>query len=193
MSLIKKITILLCLFLLPVILCFMMKIQFDQINKPLDDFELSEGIVESHGMTTKINKGSSRSPSTEQEVFYIKLESEKTIFTYFSWQNDKITRLSNKVKKGQSVKIFNQGYNENQNTVGIIQLESDGDIFISKSEFVTKSYFMFSFFLLLFVLYFFVPYKLMYLNSKPRNPKRKNKKVKRLMSFLTIFVSSKRN
>lgn len=70
---IKKITIVVSVLILPFIFCFLIYSQISQITKTKDQFNVNEGKVESFGITLKTYKGGLRSPKTVIEVFYIKL------------------------------------------------------------------------------------------------------------------------
>jgi hypothetical protein len=127
---------------------------------------LNEGRIENFGTTIRFHKGSYKSPQSDSEVFFIKLENNDTLYSYFSRSSEKYSMLERNLKTGESVKIFNEGYDKKQNTVDIIELESEKEILVSKSEFDKKSYILLSLFSVFLVLYFYVPYKFVYLKSE---------------------------
>ena len=123
---------------------------------------MNSGKIEKFGITHKIHKGTFKSPKTESEVFYVKLYGNDTIYSYFNY-NKEYFKLKENSEINNTVKIFNEGFDEKQNTVDIVQLESNSKIIISKSEFDFKNYIMLSLFAVLLFLYFFLPYKYIYL------------------------------
>ena len=159
---IKKILLFLSVIILPIILCFLIFHQIFEIKKTKNDFKLNSGKIEKFGITHKIHKGSYKSPQTESEVFYIKLYGNDTIYSYFNYNNEYF-KLKEKIEVNNIVKIFNEGFDEKQNTVDIVQLENNSEIIISKSEFDIKNYIMLTLFAILLFLYFFLPYKYIYL------------------------------
>lgn len=163
---IKKTSIVVSVLILPVILCFLIYIQISQITKTKDQFNVNEGKVESFGITLKTYKGGQRSPKTVSEVFYIKLKNSETIFSYFNRNENEYVRLKEKIKSGDAVKIYNEGYNASQNTIDIIQLEKNYEVLINKSEFDYNAYILLILLSVFLILYFYIPYKYIYLKFK---------------------------
>lgn len=162
----KKILIVLSILILPIVLFFLIYINVLQIVKPINDFNLNEGKVEEIGIIEKFHKGSLRSPNSSSEVFFVKVESNDTLYSYFTRDKEKISLLKSSLIEGINVKIFNDGFDEKQNTVDIIQLEQNNSILISKRESDKKNIILISLFLIFLVLYFYIPYKFVYLKSK---------------------------
>ena len=163
---IKKVLLAISILILPVILCLLIYNQINQIKKSKNDFNLNIGKIENFGTTSKLHKGSYKSPQTDNEVFYVKLENNDTVYSYFSRSTEKYSNLKSNLKIGESVKIFNEGYDEKQNTVDIIELEKEKEILISKSEFNRQAYILLTLFLIFLILYIYIPYKFLYLKSK---------------------------
>ena len=161
---IKKILLSISLIILPLIFGFLIYQQISEIYKSEYNFKLNSGKIEKIGITTKIHKGSHKSPKTESEVFYIKLYGNDTLYSYFK-RNKKYYKIEEKIRINDKVKIFNEGFDEKQNTVDIVQLESNDGIIINKSEFNAKKYILLSLFSILLFLYFYLPYKFIYLKG----------------------------
>jgi hypothetical protein len=165
---IKKILLAITVILLPLICCFLIYIQISKIKKTEYDFKLNSGKIEKIGITTRIHKGNYKSPTTESEVFYIKLYGNDTLYSYFN-HDKKYNKLEKNIRINDDVKIFNEGFDEKQNTVDIVQLENNNRIVIDKSEFDKKQYIILSLSIIFLFLYFYLPYKFIYLK---RNLKR---------------------
>lgn len=159
---IKKILLSISIIILPLVFCFLIYLQISEISKSKYDFKLISGKIEKTGITTRIHKGSYKSPTTESEVFYIKLYGNDTLYSYFK-QNKEYYKLEENNRINNDVKIFNEGFDEKQNTVDIVQLENNERIIISKSELDKKKYIMLCLFSILLFLYFYLPYKFIYL------------------------------
>jgi hypothetical protein len=162
----KKILIVLSILILPIVLVFLIYINVLQIVKPINDFNLSEGKAEEIGIMEKFHKGSFRSPNSSSEVFFVKIENNDTLYSYFTRDKEKISFLKSSLIVGKNVKIFNDGFDEKQNTVDIIELELNNSILISKRESDKKNFILISLFLTFLILYFYIPYKFVYLKSK---------------------------
>jgi hypothetical protein len=162
----KKILIVLSILILPIVLVFLIYINVLQIVKPINDFNLSVGKVEEIGIMEKLHKGSLRSPNSSSEVFFVKIENNDTLYSYFTRDKEKISFLKSSKIVGKNVKIFNDGFDEKQNTVDIIELELNNSILISKRESDKKNFILISLFLTFLILYFYIPYKFVYLKSK---------------------------
>jgi hypothetical protein len=161
---IKKILLSISLIILPLIFGFLICQQISEIRKSEHNFKLNSGKIEKIGITTKIHKGSNKSPKTESEVFFIKLYGNDTLYSYFK-RNKKYYKIEEKIRINDSVKVFNEGFDEKQNTVDIVQLESNDRIIINKSEFNAKKYILLCLFSILLFLYFYLPYKYIYLKG----------------------------
>lgn len=147
--------------------CFLICNQISQIRKSRDEFNLNVGTIENFGTTIRFHKGNNyREPKTSSKVFFIKLENNDTIYSYFSRSDEKYAILKRKLQVGKLVKIFNEGYDKRQNTVDIVELEIEKEILIKKTEFNNNAYVMLSLFSTFLILYFFIPYKFVYLKSK---------------------------
>lgn len=166
-KMIKKILLFLSIIILPIIFCFLIYNQISEIRKTKNDYILNSGKIEKFGTINKLHKGTNKSPRTESEVFFVKLYGNDTLYSYFNF-NKKYSNLEEKIGINNYAKIFNEGYDENQNTVDIIQLEVNKRIVISKSEFDFKGYIMLSLFLILLFLYFYIPYKFIYLKRNTK-------------------------
>ena len=161
----KKVLIAISIIILPAIFCMLIYNQITQIRKSRNDFHLNEGRIENFGIIEKNNKGSFKSPQSNSQVFFIKLENNDTLYSYFSRNAEKKSILKRKLKIGEVVKIFNEGYDEKQNTVDIVELEKDKEILVNKSEFDRNAYILLTLFSVFLVLYFYIPYKLLYLKT----------------------------
>ena len=166
-KMIKKILIFLSVIILPIIFCFLIYNQISEIRKTKNDYKLNSGKIEKFGTTYKIHKGTNKSPKTESEVFFVKLYGNDTLYSYYNY-NKKYSKLEEKIRINNYAKIFNEGFDEKQNTVDIVQLEVNKRIAISKSEFDFKNYIMLSLFLIFLFLYFYIPYKLIYLKRNTK-------------------------
>lgn len=164
---IKKILLFLSIIILPIIFCFLIYQEISEIRKTKNDFKLNSGKIEKFGITSKLHKGTYKSPKTESEVFFVKLYGNDTLYSYFNYDKE-YSKLEEKIRINNHVKIFNEGFDEKQNTVDIVQLESNNKIIISKSELDLKNYIILSLFAIFLFLYFYIPYKFIYLkrNSK---------------------------
>ena len=162
----KKVLLAISIIILPVICCIIIYYQISQIRKSKEEFNLNEGKIENFGTTIKFHEGSLKSPQTESGVFFIKLENNDTVYSYFSRSSEKYSMLKRNLKAGELVKIFNEGYDKKQNTVDIVALEKQKETLITKSEFDKKSYILLSLFSVFLLLYFYIPYKFVYLKSK---------------------------
>lgn len=163
----KKILLAITILILPIIFCFLIYIHVSQIRKSRDEFNLNVGTIENFGTTIRFNKRNNfKEPNTSSKVFFIKLENNDTIYSYFSRSAEKYAILKRKLQTGKIAKIFNEGYDNKQNTVDIVELEVEKEIFIKKTEFNINAYVMLSLFSAFLVLYFFIPYKFVYLKSK---------------------------
>lgn len=161
----KKVLLAISIIILPIIFCFIIFNQISQIRKSRDKFNLNEGKIENFGTTIKSHKGGLRSPRTNSEVFFIKLENNDTLYSYFSRSVEKYSMLKSNLKTGELVRIFNEGYSDQQNTVDIIELEKKKEILVSKSEFDRKACILLTLFSVFLILYFYIPYKFVYLKS----------------------------
>lgn len=161
---IKKILLFLSIIILPIIFCFLIYIQISEIRKTKNDYKLNSGKIEKIGTLNKLHKGTNKSPRTESKVFFVKLYGNDTIYSYFNY-NKKYSKLKEKIRINDNVNIFNEGFDEKQNTVDIVQLESNDRIIINKSEFNAKKYILLCLFSILLFLYFYLPYKFIYLKG----------------------------
>lgn len=159
---IKKILLFLSVIILPIIFCFLIYNQISEIRKTKNDYKLNSGKIEKFGTINKLHKGTNKSPSTESKVFFVKLYGNDTLYSYFNYYK-KYSKLEEKIRINDNVKIFNEGFDEKQNTVDIVQLESNDRIVINKSEFNAKKYILLCLFSILLFLYFYLPYKFLYL------------------------------
>lgn len=167
---IKKNLLFLSVTILPIIFCFLIYSQISEIRKTKNDFKINSGKIEKFGIINKLHKGTYKSPDTENKVFFIKLYGNDTLYSYFNYDKE-YSKLLEKIKINNNVKIFNEGFDKKQNTVDIVQLEINNRIIISKSEFNFKNYIMISLFSIFLLLYFYIPCKFIYLkrNSKPKH------------------------
>ena len=165
---IKKILLFLSVIILPIIFCFLIYNQISEIRKTKNDYKLNSGKIEKFGTTYKIHKGTNKSPRTESKVFFVKLYGNDTLYSYYTY-NKKYSKLEEKIGINTHAKIFNEGFDEKQNTVDIVQLENNNRIIIDKSEFDKKQYIILSLSIIFLFLYFYLPYKFIYLK---RNLKR---------------------
>lgn len=167
----KKILLIVAVSILPIVFGFLIYIQISELSKSKDDFNHVEGKIEQFGIINKIHK-SSRSPATSSNVLYVKLYSNDTLYSYFNMFRD-YNSVQKKLKVNDEVRIFNEGFDNRQNTVDIIQLENKSEIIISKSEFNTSHIVMIILVSTFLILYFYIPYRFIV---------KSNRKVKRVKS-----------
>lgn len=158
----KKLKLIFLLFtvaIVPIILCIVITCEIRVIQKSKLDYNLSEGKVESFGFTNKTIKGSYRSPTTNTKVFFVKLNNNDTIYSFFFRREYKYNNLLKRLKQNSYIKIYSKGYEKKQNTVDIIQLEKGQEVIINKNISDKRDYVLVAFLTLILFLYFFLPYK----------------------------------
>jgi len=154
----KKVLFIGAVSILPIIFVFLIYVQISELAKTKYDFSLVEGKVEMTGITTKVRNGNDKSPTTASDVLYVKLYSNDTLYSYFNMFRD-YSFLKKKLKVDEQVKIFNEGFDIRQNTVDIIQLESNNEVIISKSEFDNRNIVMIVLMAIFLFLYFYIPFR----------------------------------
>ena len=158
--------------LLPLIISFVLCLQISEIRKNKNEFHLTEGIVDIRGFTEKTHKGKSmRSFRTNTKVFYIKLHDNDTLYSYYFKNSRDYNMLFINIKDKDFVRIYNKGFEDTQNTVDIVQLESNNRVLIDKNLYNKR---IFSIVILLstvLFLYFAFPIFLIY-KSKQNNQKK---------------------
>ena len=148
--------------LFPVLFIVLINGQYKKIIRTPESYYENTGVVDDFGMTTKIYRGGKAASKTP--VFFVKIKNSHIIFSYSqSLFNRNYEEIINKLKKGDSVRIYHEGFDKRQNTVNIIQLEKNDTVIISKTSFNNKEAILliwFCLFLLIFLLiiYMFVKY-----------------------------------
>jgi len=158
----RLIFIVIFLLLVPFIIIFVINEEYKKIIKTPENYYENRGIVENFGITIKIYRGNRATSKTP--TFFVKIKNNDTLYSYSqSIFNRNYEKITNNLKKGDIVRIYHEGFNKNQNTVNIVQLERNDVVIISKTLFNKKQIELIIalfFFLLvsLFPMYMFVKY-----------------------------------
>mgnify|MGYP002141990246 CR=1 FL=1 len=144
--------------ILPLIFGYVLYLHIVEIRKSKNDFPLTKGKVELIGFTEKNHKGKSmRSIRTKTKVFFVKLNENDTLYSYYFKNSEDYNKLFSDIKNGEFVKIYNKGFEDTQNTVDIIQLENNEKILINKKIYDERNYLNVLLLSLFLLLYFSLP------------------------------------
>ena len=156
---IKKIISIIAVFILPAILAFVIHEQYKKITRTPVSYYKNSGIIDNLGETIKIYRSNSyRGMNSKTPTFFVKMKDNDTIYSFSKpLFNRNYKEITNKIKKGDYVKIYHEGFDERQNTVNIIQLENGNTIVISKASFDKKETILLLFFCFLFIITSLIP------------------------------------
>lgn len=154
------------IFILPIVFIFLIFNFINDIKNPKEDLQLNEGRVSEIGFTERI---SYRRITTKTDVFYLKLKNDHTKYSYFNRNSNNYRSLINELKKGDFVKIYNEGFDKKQNTISIIQLEKQNNVLISKSEDDKMNYILILLFTIALIFYVIVIYYKLKSNDQTSN------------------------
>ena len=149
--------------LLPLIISFVLYLQISEIRKNKNEFHLTEGIVDVRGFTERTHKGKSmRSIRTKTKVFFIKLQDNDTLYSYYFKNSEDYNILFANIKNKDFVRIYNKGFEDTQNTVDIVQLENNNRVLIDKKIYNERTFPIVIFLTTILFLYFTFPIFLFY-------------------------------
>ena len=154
--------------ILPSIFSYVLYLNVSEIRKNKNDFNLTKGKIELTGFTIKNHKGKSmRSIRTKTKVFFVKLNGNDTLYSYYFRNSRDYDKLFVNIKNEDFVKIYNKGFEDTQNTVDIIQLENNERILIDKNIYDSRNYVIVILMTIFLLLYFSIPiFIFMYNKSK---------------------------
>ena len=162
--------------ILPLIFGYVLYLNIAEIRKNKNEFPITTGKVELVGFTEKNHKGKSlRSIRTKTKVFFVKINENDTLYSYYFKNSEEYDRLFSEIKNGDFVKIYNKGFEDTQNTVDIIQLENNRKILINKKIYDKKNYGLVILMSIFLLLYFSFPL-FIYYKTKMSKQKTHNKK-----------------
>jgi len=157
--------------ILPLIFGYGLYLNVSEIRKNKNDFDLTKGKVELTGFTIKNHKGKSmRSIPTKTKVFFVKLNGNDTLYSFYFRNSEDYDKILANIKNGDFVKIYNKGFEDTQNTVDIIQLENNDRILIDKNIYDSRNYVIVILMIIFLLLYFSFPI-LIYYKSKMNEQK----------------------
>lgn len=148
---------------LPLIISFALYLQISEIRKNKNEFHLTKGIVDLSGFTEKTHRGKSmRSIRTKSKVFFIKLQDNDTLYSYYFKNSEDYNILFANIKNKDFVRIYNKGFEDTQNTVDIVQLENNNRVLIDKKIYNERTFPIVIFLTTILFLYFTFPIFLFY-------------------------------
>lgn len=162
--------------ILPFIFSFVLYISITEIRKNKSEFHITKGNVELTGFTIRNHKGKSmRSIRTKTKVFFVKLNRNDTLYTYFFRRSENYDKLFSNIKNGDFVKIYNKGFEDTQNTVDIVQLENNDKILIDKKIYDKRKYGIVILMAIFLFIYFSFPIFFYYKSKISKQKVHKNK------------------
>ena len=103
-----------------------------------------------------------RSIRTKSKVFFIKLQDNDTLYSYYFKNSEDYNILFANIKNKDFVRIYNKGFEDTQNTVDIVQLENNNRVLIDKKIYNERTFPIVIFLTTILFLYFTFPIFLFY-------------------------------